>query len=86
MFATFILVIWWVWFRKSQDWGAILLYWFGGVFTASTLCAVLIFVLGNADAAIAIGRFLIPLGGLSALIFGAIKGRLNKNSGLSFDN
>ncbi len=81
MSAWLIPVVWWLVFRKTQDWKTILLFWLGGVLAASVLLAVLMSVF-NADKVFSSAVLGMPLGGLVALVYGAVKGQLKRDSGL----
>ena len=71
-------------FRKKYDWKAVVLYYLLGVMLSDVLCAVLILVAYKRHpGTLAAPAFLMPIGGVVALAYGASKNKLIKRPTLS---
>jgi hypothetical protein len=76
-----LLGIWWLLYRKKYDRNAVVLYYIGGVFFADVFCALLIALMYKQNPAILFApAWLMPIGGVAGLLYGAIKGRLAKRT------
>jgi hypothetical protein len=76
-----LLGIWWLLYRKKYDRNTVVLYYIGGVFLADVFCALLILLIYKRNPAIiSAPAWLMPIGGLAGLLYGAAKGRLPKRS------
>jgi hypothetical protein len=76
-----LLGIWWLLYRKKYDRNAAVLYYIGGVFFADVFCALLIALMYKQNHAILFApAWLMPIGGVGGLLYGATKGRLAKRT------
>ena len=76
-----LLGIWWLLYRKKYDRNAVVLYYMGGVFLADVFCALLIVSMYKQNPAIlSTPAWLMPIGGVAGLLYGAAKGRLAKRN------
>lgn len=77
------MAVWWVVYRKSQDWIAVLIFYLGGVMFADLFCAGLILLfIRRYPSIVNAPAFIMPLGGVVGLAYGAGKNKLRKGSGL----
>jgi uncharacterized Fe-S cluster-containing radical SAM superfamily protein len=68
-------------YRKKYDRNAVVLYYIGGVFFADVFCAFLIALMYKQNPAILFApAWLMPIGGVAGLLYGANKGRLAKRT------
>jgi hypothetical protein len=76
-----LLGIWWLFYRKKYDRNSVVLYYIGGVFFADILSALLIALMYKQNPAIlSAPAWLMPVGGVAGLLYGASKGRIAKRS------
>ena|SRR5579863_7981249 len=78
-----VMAVWWVFYRKNHDWKAVMIFYLGGVMFADLFCAGLILLhVRRHPLIISAPAFIMPLGGLVGLGYGAGKNKLRKGSGL----
>ena len=76
-----LLGIWWLLYRKKYARNAVVLHYIGGVFFADVFCALLIALMYKQNPAIlSAPAWLIPIGGVAGVLYGAAKGRLAKRT------
>jgi hypothetical protein len=76
-----LLGMWWLFYRKKYDRTAVVVYYIIGVFFADVFCALLIIVMYRQNPAIlSAPAWLMPIGGITGLLYGATKGRLAKRT------
>ena len=76
-----LLGIWWLLYRKKYDRNAVVLHYIGGVFFADVFCALLIALMYKQNRTIlSVPAWLMPIGGVAGLLYGATKGRLAKRT------
>jgi hypothetical protein len=81
------MAMWWIFYRKTLDWRAVTMFYFGGVFSVDLLSAGLLVILLHWFPQIppiphsvpALG-LLMPIGGLGGLAYGAASGKMRKMS------
>ena len=86
--AVLVLIgaLWWVFFRKRYDWRAVLLYYMGAVFVIDAACAGLYLVAGTRfPGLISLLPWLMPVGGIAAILYAASRHKLARGSGLFED-
>lgn len=76
-----VLVVWWLRYREKYDKKAVILYYLGGVFFADVFCGLLILVAYKRYPEIlSTPALLMPIGGISGLVYAGRKGLLTKSS------
>lgn len=76
-------VVWWFCFRKKYEWGAVVLFYLGGVMLTDIFCAILIAIVYHSHPnVILLPAVLMPLGGIGGIVCGASKKQLIKGTGL----
>jgi hypothetical protein len=76
-----LLGMWWLFYRKKYDRTAVVVYYIIGVLFADVFCALLIVVMYRQNPGIlSAPAWLMPIGGITGLLYGATKGRLAKRT------